>query len=473
MYKTGIGEELMHRSSFLANVSILQFFVDVIILSMSLFLAYGVAMNFTTLLALDKYLWILIIFVPTWTFHMHIQRMYDSTTFLYPDRVARTIIVSSLVSTLIAAALIFFIHEQNVSRLLFILYVIIATILLISVRFINILLKRNTFGVPRVVIVGTPHLSRKFRTYLSKTNIKINLLGFVQIYPDKRLRENYHLGYLEDLEKIIMNNALDEVIFALPRSYVGTIEPYIKMCEEMGITTRMVVDLYDLKISRTHLSYIGTFPMFTFHSVTINKVNLLIKRIIDIVGAIVGLLITSLLAVVIIISIRLESRGPAVFSQNRVGVNGRTFKIYKFRSMYLDAEERKEKLMKLNQVDGGFMFKIKDDPRITKVGKFLRKTSLDELPQFLNVFKGEMSLVGTRPPTIDEVSKYETYHRRRLSFKPGLTGLWQVSGRSNITDFDDVVKLDTSYIDQWSLWLDIKIILKTVKVILWNKSGAM
>jgi exopolysaccharide biosynthesis polyprenyl glycosylphosphotransferase len=213
--------------------------------------------------------------------------------------------------------------------------------------------------------------------------------------------------------------------------------------------------------------------MLTLHTVTINKVNILFKRLIDIVGAIIGLIITTLLALVIIIAIKLESEGPAVFAQNRVGLNGRTFKIYKFRSMFSDAEERKEKLMKQNQVNGGYMFKIKDDPRITKVGKFLRKTSIDELPQFINVLKGEMSLVGTRPPTIEEVNKYEAYHRRRLSFKPGLTGLWQVSGRSNIINFEEVVKLDTSYIDQWSLWLDVKIILKTVKMIFWHKSGAM
>jgi lipopolysaccharide/colanic/teichoic acid biosynthesis glycosyltransferase len=141
--------------------------------------------------------------------------------------------------------------------------------------------------------------------------------------------------------------------------------------------------------------------------------------------------------------------------------------------MFVDAEELKEKLMKQNQVEGGYMFKIKDDPRITKVGKFLRKTSLDEFPQFLNVLKGDMSLVGTRPPTVEEVSKYEAYHRRRLSFKPGLTGLWQVSGRSDITNFEEVVKLDTSYIDQWSLWLDVKIIFKTIKMVFWHKSGAM
>jgi exopolysaccharide biosynthesis polyprenyl glycosylphosphotransferase len=465
----------MHRSNLSANANLLQLFVDLIILVLSFLLSYSITLNFTQLLDIEEYVWILIVFIPTWTFLMHVLRMYNSTTFLYPDRLARSIIVSSLVSSVVVAALIFFIKETNVSRLLFGVFVSSATILLIAARFITIffVLKRGTSGRPRVIIVGTTNLSSKFRIYLAKTNIKINILGYIQIYPNQLLKENYHLGYLSDLEKLIKNNAVDEVIFALPRSFVGTIEPYILRCEEMGITVRVIIDLYDLRIYKTHLSSIGTFPMLTFHTVTINKVNLFVKRVFDIVGAIIGLIITSLLAVVVIIAIKLESEGPAVFAQYRVGLNGRTFKIYKFRSMFVDAEERKEKLMHQNQVDGGYMFKMKDDPRITKVGKFLRKTSLDEFPQFINVLKGNMSLVGTRPPTVEEVSKYEAYHRRRLSFKPGLTGLWQVSGRSNITNFEEVVRLDTSYIDQWSLWLDVKIIFKTVKMVFWHKSGAM
>ncbi len=163
-------------------------------------------------------------------------------------------------------------------------------------------------------------------------------------------------------------------------------------------------------------------------------------------------------------AIWIEDKGPVFFSQKRVGKNGRIFKIYKFRSMYVDAEERKKELMKNNEMSGA-MFKMKDDPRITKVGKFIRKTSIDELPQFLNILKGDMSLVGTRPPTIDEVNVYENWHRRRLSIKPGLTGLWQVSGRNKINDFDDVVKYDLEYIDNWSVLMDIKLILKTIFVV--------
>lgn len=191
---------------------------------------------------------------------------------------------------------------------------------------------------------------------------------------------------------------------------------------------------------------------------------------IDIAGALVGLLVTFVVGIFLAPVLLLESPGPLVFHQKRVGVNGRVFDFYKFRSMYKDAEERKKELMAQNEMQG-LMFKMENDPRITKVGAFIRKTSIDELPQFWNVLKGDMSLVGTRPPTLDEYQQYNYYQKRRISFRPGITGLWQVSGRSDITDFDEIVKLDLEYIDNWSLLLDFKIIFKTILVV-FRGSGA-
>ena len=189
-----------------------------------------------------------------------------------------------------------------------------------------------------------------------------------------------------------------------------------------------------------------------------------------IIGALVGVLITAALYPFVALAIKLDSKGPVVFKQTRIGRNGRRFYMYKFRSMYIDAEERKKELMAKNEVEG-LMFKMENDPRITKVGKFLRKTSIDELPQFFNVLKGDMSLVGTRPPTVDEFEQYSLHYRRRLSITPGLTGMWQVSGRSDIKNFDEVVKLDLSYIDNWSLTLDIKILIQTVGVVLFGRGS--
>ena len=182
------------------------------------------------------------------------------------------------------------------------------------------------------------------------------------------------------------------------------------------------------------------------------------------------LTITAVVTPFVALAIKIESPGPVFFAQERIGRNGRRFKIYKFRSMYIDAEERKKELMEKNQMNG-LMFKMDDDPRITKVGKFIRKTSIDELPQFYNILVGQMSLVGTRPPTVDEFNQYSLYYKRRLSMTPGLTGMWQVSGRSSITDFDEVVKLDLEYIDNWSVGLDIKILFMTVYTVLFRRGA--
>jgi lipopolysaccharide/colanic/teichoic acid biosynthesis glycosyltransferase len=194
------------------------------------------------------------------------------------------------------------------------------------------------------------------------------------------------------------------------------------------------------------------------------------------VGGVVGCLITGLLYIVVAPCIYIKSPGPIFFSQVRVGKNGKKFKLYKFRSMYMDAEKRKKELMEQNRVKGGMMFKIDNDPRIIGgekgIGGIIRKYSIDEFPQFWNVLKGDMSLVGTRPPTVDEWEKYDLRHRVRLATKPGITGMWQVSGRSDITDFEEVVRLDREYIVGWSLGLDVKILVKTVGVVVFRK-GAM
>ena len=186
-----------------------------------------------------------------------------------------------------------------------------------------------------------------------------------------------------------------------------------------------------------------------------------IKRLLDLILSLAACVVLAIPMGIIALWIKKDSPGPVFFKQKRVGKNGRYFYIYKFRSMYQEAEERKKELMSQNEMSG-LMFKMKDDPRITKVGKFIRKTSLDELPQFINVFLGDMSLVGTRPPTVNEFMQYEGHHKRRLSMKPGITGMWQAYGRKTVTDFEDIVKMDLEYIDNWSIGLDIKILFKTI-----------
>jgi exopolysaccharide biosynthesis polyprenyl glycosylphosphotransferase len=463
----------MHSSNKLAYANIGQLILDFVFLVLSYLISYVISSNIIKLLSIGEYIWILIIYIPVWISLMSAFSMYNRTTFNYYDRILRNILLSTLVSSMILASFMFFIKETMFSRTLFSAFVITSLSISLIQRFtyVYLLNKNRSNNATNVIFIGIPDLALQFAYFLSKTNIKINVIGYVNVHGSQPFKSKKTLGHIDNLEEILKDRVIDEVIFALPKDYVGEVEKYVHICEEMGITVRMIVNLYDLKIARTHLSCVGTLPVLTFHSVSLNGFQLLLKRIMDVVGALVGLTIAGIASIFIIPAIKLTSPGPVLFSQDRVGVNGRIFKIYKFRTMHLDAEARKKELMAQNQVSGGLMFKIKSDPRITKIGNFLRKTSLDELPQFINVLKGDMSLVGTRPPTIDEVKKYKSYHRRRISFKPGLTGMCQVSGRSSITDFEEVVRLDTQYIDQWSIWLDIKIILKTIWVVI-RKSDA-
>ena len=273
----------------------------------------------------------------------------------------------------------------------------------------------------------------------------------------------------------IRTAALDEVYINLPDSLKNYTTDVIEELEDMGVTVNVNIPSLEAIVENSKFNNLSCtvkagYPMAVFTPSVQGDRELLVKRIFDIIGGLVGCIISLPIILITAIPLLIESPGPLIFKQERVGKNGRIFNIYKLRSMYVDAEERKQALMEQNKMDG-FMFKMDNDPRITKVGKFIRKTSIDELPQFWNVLKGDMSLVGTRPPTVDEFEKYESHHKRRLSLKPGITGLWQVSGRSDIQDFEEVVRLDCEYIDNWSLLLDVKLLFKTVGVVLTHKGA--
>ena len=249
------------------------------------------------------------------------------------------------------------------------------------------------------------------------------------------------------------------------------LKEWLSELENMGVIVDLNIDIFNIPSSgKKVLNRVGKYAVVTFARNIFSNRQILAKRILDIMGSLVGIVLLGIATIIVAPAIKLDSPGPIFFGQTRVGKNGRKFTFYKFRSMYLDAEQRKKELMKKNEVKG-LMFKMEDDPRITRVGKFLRKTSIDELPQFLNVLRGDMSLVGTRPPTVDEFERYEIKHKCRLSMTPGLTGLWQISGRSDIKDFDEVVKLDMQYIDNWSILTDIKILILTVWIVLTGKGS--
>lgn len=451
-----------------------QFFIDFLALLSAYLFSYWVSSYLTFLLGITDYIWVACVFIPVFLFHMNMRNMYNRTTFNYVDRIFRNVVLSAAISGFILTAIIFFAKQLDYSRIFVGLFVICSLLFVLAGRFAYLYLAKfnNWRGMSkRVVIVGTGEVIDKFEYFLGKTNLSLNVIGYIPMpgHPDPDVSPI--LGELDYLKQIITEHAIDEVVFAVPHYDSKYLEYYINLCEKLGVTACVVLNLYDLKLSKVHLAGIGTLPMLTFHTVSLNEIELLIKRVLDIMGAVVGLMITGIASLFIIPMIKLDSKGPIFFKQKRVGQHGRVFLMYKFRTMYVDAEERKNELMNRNKMQGGFMFKMDDDPRITRVGKLLRKTSLDELPQFINVLKGEMSMVGTRPPTLDEVKKYKLHHYRRISIKPGLTGMWQIAGRSDIRDFDEVVRLDTEYIDCWSVWLDIKIILRTILVVMFNKGA--
>ena len=399
--------------------------------------------------------------------------IYNNTVFFYTDRIIRRETISFLVGCTCGA----FIYANSADftlDLAFVIWLICITyiLLILQILFFKRIIDRfiGRKHIPRVLYVGSKDSYNKFRYFLSKTSLIVNEIGYVSFDDNDESLE--YIGKLSDLESIIRKYNIDQVYILQKREMdVFQVQSYVDMCIEMGVTCQIIIDIFRRRKAFSFVSSIGTYPVYTFHTVPMNGLERAVKRLFDIVFSFVAIILTSPIMILTAIAIKLDSKGPVFFKQVRVGKNGRHFKIWKFRSMCIGAEEMKEELETLNEIEDGMMFKIKDDPRITRVGRFIRKTSIDELPQFFNVLAGSMSVVGTRPPTIDEVQKYTSKQWRRISIKPGITGMWQVYGRSSITDFDQVVERDTKYIDNWSILLDIKIILKTVALVLMRKNS--
>lgn len=326
-------------------------------------------------------------------------------------------------------------------------------------------------------IIGVSSLSNKQEGRFYK--VKIHCLE--KNSNTKRAMENHQqetnpLAHIElkELSLSILNYAkrhqVDLVIFSVNHIARKKIEHLIEAFSEMGIDSLITIDSFAIETLETKLEDFGTTNVIRLSPRLFTDGELLLKRLMDIAGALVGCFICLIFGLIVAPLIFLEDPGPIIFKQKRVGRNGKFFYIYKFRSMYQDAEAKLQTLKDQNEMQG-FMFKMKNDPRITKIGKILRKTSIDELPQFFNVLEGSMSLIGTRPPTVDEYNQYSAHHKRRISIKPGITGLWQVSGRSEITDFEEIVRLDCFYIDHWSITGDIKILLKTFAAVFTGKGS--
>ncbi len=383
-------------------------------------------------------------------------------------------------SYFIIITLLYLTHQSGELSRLLSAYFLIADLLLTYVARLalkQILLKgyrRSRYSSRLLLVTGTVDAEKNIRNIIRYNEWFRQLIG-IALVDDPGLDFMAGIPVVADGNSLLdyaAHHGIDEVfITGQALNDMERLITWVRELGQMGMLVNVNIGAFDIEYTgKKTLSRVGKYAVVTFARNIFSTRQMILKRTLDVMGSLVGMLILGAATLFVAPAIKLDSPGPVFFRQIRVGKNGRKFTFYKFRSMYQDAERRKVELAEQNEVDG-LMFKMEDDPRVTCVGKFLRRTSIDELPQFWNVLKGDMSLVGTRPPTVDEFERYEAKHRCRLSMTPGLTGLWQVSGRSDIKDFDEVVKLDMEYIDNWSIWKDIKILFLTIKVVISGKGS--
>jgi len=451
---------------------------DVLLINVSMLLAYWVRYELQWFLDISYYHSLLpyvrfgLLFTVLMLLMFEMDRVYQYWGRRpWLDQVYR-IINAMAKSVVVILAIIFVLQPLQYSRLLLIEAGVISVLLLALARAVQAAiissLRRRGIGVARVVIVGAGEMGRTvMRTIVARPSVGYHVVGFVDDDDQKGQTDIGRfkaLGPTSNLARLIEEQEVDEVIITLPWMYHRKIMAIVRECQRRQVSARIVPDLFQMSLSRVDVDDLGGVPLIGVRDVGFERSAWLVKRAMDVGGAVVGLVFGAPFLALIALAIRIDSPGPILFHQTRVGAGGRLFEIHKFRSMREGAEVELEQLLELNEADGP-LFKIRDDPRLTRVGRFLRRVSLDELPQLWNVLRGEMSLVGPRPPIPSEVIDYAEWHKKRLEVRPGMTGLSQVSGRS-LLSFDEMVLLDIYYIENWTLWLDFKIMLRTLPKVL-------
>jgi exopolysaccharide biosynthesis polyprenyl glycosylphosphotransferase len=466
-------------------IGIIYLCVDALLALASFWVAWEIRSYLITprpLYSLSNYPWVIPLAVGIWMavgllsgIYREIKEEDLHRAFVDPLKVGLT-------GTVLLFAATYAIKFEYLSRLLLVLYaatdlVAMTLFRLLARRFAGPL-RRSLAGLRNFLLVGEgPEAIEVARTIEAHESRGMRLLGFVRTgsappasFEQSPLRRSYPVFELSQLPELLRRHVIDEVIFAMAKDDLERLEGSFLACEVEGVKTRVLLTFFPQAISKVYLERLGEKPLLTFATTPENEFLLLAKRALDFVLALALLVLLSPLVALLALLIRLTSQGPVLYRQTRCGLGGRKFTLYKFRSMRADADLRREELEALNEVDGP-VFKITRDPRCTIVGRFMRKFSLDELPQLLNIIKGDMSFVGPRPPLPEEVEKYERWQRRRLRMPPGLTCLWALEGRSRLS-FRRWMELDLDYIDHWSLALDCKILLKTVPVVLLGRGAS-
>jgi exopolysaccharide biosynthesis polyprenyl glycosylphosphotransferase len=422
----------------------------------------------------DQYKFAFFIAVPLWCFMLYVGGVYRSVRTMPFFGIVWGLLKAVFLMFFGYGAALFVFKATNISRLFFFMFMATGFVLLVAEKAAvglalhNIHRKGRNFR--RLLVVGTGRRAAEFvRLVRGHPEWGLKVLGAVDDEPSRGVKAVDGVpvvGTVDDIQRILHSEAVDEVVFVVPRSRLSHVENALHDCETEGVEATFAVDLFDMKIARSAVSEIDGIPLLRFSTVKITEWELVIKRLIDLVGSGLALIVFGPLMVFLAVAIKLTSPGPVFFKQERLGLHGRRFKLLKFRTMRLGAHDVLSQVNDLAEMTTP-EFRAKKLKYITPIGRFMRKFSLDELPQFLNVFAGHMSLVGPRPTVPDEVDKYRPWHRRRFSMKPGITCLWQVNGRNNV-GFEEWMKLDLEYLDNWSLWLDFKIMVKTVPVVIFG-----
>lgn len=450
--------------------------IDIVVIVLSLAISWWIRFKTTIFgpigghLPIQSYmLFLLFVVIPVYLI------LYFSFGLYKPRRTYKTIfseatqiIKVNIVAFVVLVAILFILNQPDFSRIMLFLLAVVATVLgIIERSIIRGILKKiriENRNLKHILIVGDNDLAFSFaRKIRDNPYLGFDISGFLgrSNRVGLEIEGSKIIGSFKDLDYILENNTFDRVVLAIPLKYYYKINELVESCERVGIKAEIIPDYIRYFPAQPSVDMIEDIPIINIRYVPLDDAfNRAVKSLSDYIIAIIAIIITSPIMIVTAIAIKLTSPGPIIFKQERIGFHGKPFEMYKFRSMKVQ-----------NPDDEKSGWTTKDDPRKTKIGDFIRKTSIDELPQLFNVLKGDMSLVGTRPPTIDEVKQYDKRHWKRLVIWPGITGNWQVNGRSKITDFEKVVDLDVDYIDNWTIWLDFKILLKTVKTVLFKNDA--
>ena len=445
---------------------ILSFQATLVILSM---------ISFGTSTSLSDYPFLLIAIPVVWWALLNMQQAYTWQRFTSLRTEYLRVFRTTVFGSLILIAVVFIFRVRQLPRSLIALFAVVSFSMLVLEKTLLYYLigemRRRGRNRKQTLVVGTGALADRFlATTQNYPEWGLEVIGFLAERPDETRTERCVLGSYDDLLSILHRRAVEEVVFALPSEQMNAAREMLALCEQEGVQVRLISGFFRTMIAKLHVSEIHGMPILTFSTAPAKEWQQFMKRIIDIIVSADALLVLSPIFLIIAGLIKLTSSGPVFYEWRVIGLNKIPFKGHKFRSMIRDADELKSGLLGQNEMTGP-VFKMKDDPRVTPLGRVLRRFSLDELPQLWSVLKGDMSLVGPRPCLQTELPHFDSWQRRKFSVKPGLTCSWQVSGRNDIKHFDDWARMDLEYIDNWSLWLDLRVLLRTIPAVLLG-SGA-